>query len=182
MTNSDSLDAESATAPTTKPESDALNMSAGAEMLIERMKTNPDDFIYGGRFYKVRTAIERTSDDSSGWISPRDFEALVEAYGRLILEPLFSEWVYNEIFNPKEEEPSPFAYSNAMAQGQKAQMQQAMLNSTRSGMYASGMTNALQGVGLWQGAVPPNMAVGLTEPTVSAPAGIFKSIKNTLGI
>jgi hypothetical protein len=178
MTNSDSLGAESATEPTTKPESDAMNMSAGAEMLIARMKTNPDDFIYGGRFYKVRTAIERTSDDSSGWISPRDFEALVEAYGRLILEPQFSEWVYNEIFNPKEEEPSPFAYSNAMAQGQKAQMQQAMLNSTRSGMY---MTNPLQGVGLWQGAVPPNMAVGLTDTNATS-TSVFGSIKNKLGL
>ena len=39
MTNSDSLGAESATEPTTKPESDAMNMSAGAEMLIARMKT-----------------------------------------------------------------------------------------------------------------------------------------------
>jgi hypothetical protein len=176
MTNSESLDAESATEPTTKPESDAMNMSAGAEMLISRMKTNPDDFTYGGKFYKVRTAIERTSDDSSGWISPRDFEALVEAYGRLILEPKFSEWVYGEIFNPKEEELNPYhgSYKQAAVQGQLAQMQQAMLNSTRSGMYATGMTNPLQGVGMWQGAVP--------STTVRPPTGIFKSIKNTLGI
>jgi hypothetical protein len=39
MTNSDSLGAESATEPTTKPEPADLNMSAEAEMLIKRMKT-----------------------------------------------------------------------------------------------------------------------------------------------
>lgn len=126
MTNSESLGAESATAPTTKPESDDLNMSAGAEMLIARMKTNPEDFDYGGRFYRVRTAIEQTSDPA-GWISPRDFEALTEAYGRLILEPKFSEWVYGEIFNPKEDVPLTSLYAQAQMQGQKVQLQNAML-------------------------------------------------------
>lgn len=183
MTNSESLDAESATEPTTKPESDAMNMSAGAEMLISRMKTNPDDFTYGGKFYKVRTAIERTSDDSSGWISPRDFEALVEAYGRLILEPQFSEWVYNEIFNPKEEEQSYHgSYKHAAIQGQLAQMQNAMLNShvgLRPGMAVQ-MTNPLQNAALTinPNAGNPTMTLGKTTLSES----MLSQIKTKLGL
>jgi hypothetical protein len=180
MTNSESLDAESATEPTTKPESDAMNMSAGAEMLISRMKTNPDDFTYGGRFYKVRTAIERTSDDSSGWISPRDFEALVEAYGRLILEPKFSEWVYGEIFNPKEEEPSPYhgSYKQAAVQGQLAQMQNAMLNSHVG--LRPGMISPLQGAALTinPNAGNPTMTLGKTTLSES----MLSQIKTKLGL
>ena len=103
MTNSELSDDESATAPTTKPESAALNMSAGAEMLIARMKTNPDDFKYGGRFYRVMESANRAHGD--GWITERDCRALQDAYGEHIQEADFSEWVYNEIFNPKEEVP-----------------------------------------------------------------------------
>lgn len=141
MTNSESLDAESATEPTTKPESADLNMSAGAEMLIERMKTNPEDFNFGGKFYKVRSVLEQTHA-AVGWISPRDFEALLEAYGRLILEPKFSEWVYGEIFNPKEPEPLQNIY--AQMQGQRAQMQNAMQSSLLqgTGMYSTAIGSA----------------------------------------
>ena len=134
-------------------------------MLIERMKTNPDDFKYSGRFYRVVEAMN--APHGQGWVSERDQEALRSAYQEHIQEAEFSEWVYNEIFNPKEEEPNPIY----MMQGQKAQMQQAMLNSTRSGMYASGMTNLLQ----------PGMAVGLTDTNATS-TSVFKSIKNTLGI
>jgi hypothetical protein len=168
MTNSDSLDAESATAPTTKPESASVNMSAGAEMLIERMKTNPDDFNYGGKFYRVVEAMN--APHGQGWVSERDQEALRGAYAEHIQEAEFSEWVYNEIFNPKEPEKDLHKmYAQAQSQGQRAQMQNAM----RSSMYASGMTNPLQGV-MWQGAVPETANANTTS--------VFGSIKNKLGI
>jgi hypothetical protein len=164
MTNSDSLDAESATAPTTKPESASVNMSAGAEMLIERMKTNPEDFKYGGRFYRVVEAMN--APHGQGWVSERDQEALRDAYAEHIQEAEFSEWVYNEIFNPKEPEKD-LHKMYAQAQGQKAQIQRAMQGSM------------LTGTGYYGAAIQPGMAV---EVSNANPTGIFKSIKNTLGI
>jgi hypothetical protein len=165
----------SANAQTIKPKLEESKMSAGAEMLIERMKTNPEDFEYGGRFYKIGIAVQQAGPEVSGWISPRDLEALIEAYGHLILEPKFTEWVYEEIFNPKEPEPMINMYQ-AQAQGQKAQMQQAMLNSTRSGMYT---TSALQGIGMWQGAVPSN---SITLGNTSLDESMLQKIKNKLGL
>lgn len=109
-TNSDLSADESATASTTKPESDNVNMSAGAEMLIERMKTNPEDFKYGGRFYRVTQTV--LNGHHAGWVSRRDYEALTSAYEGLFTEVEFSEWVYGEIFNPKEEPaPSPWGHT-----------------------------------------------------------------------
>jgi len=96
--NSNSCADESANEPTTKPASDDLNMSAGAEMLIARMKTNPEDFQYGAKFYRVVKALE----DGQQWVSRRDRDALRRAYDMNIVEGDFTEWVYGEIFNPKE--------------------------------------------------------------------------------
>jgi hypothetical protein len=166
MTNSESLGAESATEPTTKPESDAMNMSAGAEMLIARMKTNPDDFKYGGRFYRVVEAMN--APHGQGWVSERDQEALRLAYGEHIQEAEFSEWVYNEIFNPKEPEKD-LHKMYAQAQGQKAQIQRAMQGAM------------LTGTGYYGAAIQPGMAVGLTDTNATS-TSVFKSIKNTLGI
>jgi len=142
MTNSESLGAESATAPTTKPESADLNMSAGAEMLIERMKTNPEDFKYGGKFYRVMDAIQAKGQ---GWISGRDLVALSDAHDKHIKEADFSEWVYGEIFNPKEPEPVQNMY--AQMQGQRAQMQNAMQSSLvqGTGMFNPVMTMSNSG-------------------------------------
>lgn len=111
--NSNSCADESATEPTTKPASDDLNMSAGAEMLIARMKTNPEDFQYGAKFYRVVKALE----DGQQWISRRDRDALRRAYDMNIVEGDFTEWVYGEIFNPKETEPDlQSKYANALGQ------------------------------------------------------------------
>lgn len=109
---------ESVNEPTTKPASEDLNMSAGAEMLIERMKTNPEDFKYGGKFYRVVQALT----DGQTWVSKRDRAVLREVYEETVVEADFSAWVYNEIFNPKEEEPVHNLYAQAQAQGQRAQM------------------------------------------------------------
>ena len=105
---------ESVNEPTTKPASEDLNMSAGAEMLIERMKTNPEDFKYGGKFYRVVQALT----DGQTWISKRDRAVLREVYEETVVEADFSAWVYNEIFNPKEEEPQqPYQQAYARALG-----------------------------------------------------------------
>lgn len=163
MTNSESLDAESATEPTTKPKSDSVNMSAGAEMLIERMKTNREDFKYQGRFYSVVEAIQK---QGHGWVSPRDQLALQGAYAEHIQEAEFSEWVYNEIFNPKEPDADlQKMYMQAQSQGQQAQIQRAMQNAmlTGTGYYGPGSISGAS-----------NAA---TQNT-----GVLGPIKNKLGI
>lgn len=165
MTNLESFDAESETEPTTKPKSDSVNMSAGAEMLIERMKTNPEDFKYGGKFYRVVDAINAKGQ---GWISERDYRALYLAYQEHIQEAEFSEWVYNEIFNPKEPEQD-FHRMYAQAQGQKAQIQRAMQGAM------------LTGTGYYGAALQPGMAVSLTDNTATN-TSVLGSIKNKLGI
>ena len=81
------------------------NMSAGAEMLIERMKTNPEDFKHNGRFYRVVEASNQNMPHQ-GWVSARDALAIRAAYEEHIQEADFTEWVYNEIFNPEEPEPA----------------------------------------------------------------------------
>jgi hypothetical protein len=96
MTNSESLGAESATEHEPKP---AVTMSAGAEMLISRMKTNPEDFKYGGRFFRV---VDALASPPQAWVSQRDIAALRPAYEEHIQEAEFSAWVYGEIFNQEE--------------------------------------------------------------------------------
>jgi len=173
MTNLESFDAESATAPTTKPESDALNMSAGAEMLIERMKTNPDDFKYAGRFYRVVEAMN--APHGQGWVSERDQEALRSAYGEHIQEAEFSEWVYNEIFNPKEPEPVQNLY--AQMQGQRTQMQNAMLRNAAVPLAIQPKgTGAMMTLNANAG--NPTMTLGNTTLSES----MLTQIKNKLGL
>jgi hypothetical protein len=168
MTNSESLGAESATEPTTKPESADLNMSAGAEMLIERMKTNPEDFKYGGKFYRVVEAIQK---QGQGWISPRDQLALQNAHSEHIQEAEFSEWVYGEIFTPKEEE-TPAGYQRAYTQnlaGSMMQAKNALAAQTLNGMFGTqAMTmssNGNLGVGTSTGA--NSLSVGAAGSTTA---------------
>jgi len=185
MTNSESLGAESATAPTTKPESADLSMSAGAEMLIERMKTNPEDFRYGGKFYRVMDAIQAKGQ---GWISDRDLVALRDAHDKNIKEAEFSEWVYGEIFNPKEEE-TPAGYQRAYTQNlaqSLAQTKNAVASGVLSGVYGN---NALQNTTL-VGSSPstvmtvnansgnPTLTLGQTALTES----MLGQIKTKLGL
>jgi hypothetical protein len=66
--------------------------------------------------------------------------ALSDAHDKHIKEADFSEWVYGEIFNPKEPEPVQNTY--AQMQGQRAQMQNAMQSSLVQG---TGMSNIALG-------------------------------------
>ena len=109
-TNSESSAAENETANAATNELDVQGMSSGAAMLIERMRTNPDDFKYGGRFYLVVQGLE--SDQS--WISARDKRALNPAYELHIQEAEFTEWVYGVIFAPKVEQPEQKAYAGSL--------------------------------------------------------------------
>lgn len=172
--NSNSCADESVNAPTTKPASEESNMSAGAEMLIERMKTNPEDFKYGGRFYRVVQALE----DGQQWVSRRDRDALRVAYDATIKEAEFSEWVYGEIFNPKEPEPDlQSKYANALGQSMmntKNALAGQML--TPGAIYGS----PLQGAALTVNANAGNPTMTLGNTTIDE--STLKKIKNKLGL
>lgn len=177
--NSNSCADESATEPTTKPASEDSNMSAGAEMLIERMKTNPEDFKYGGRFYRVVDAINAKGQ---GWISERDYRALASAYQEHMQEPDFTEWVYGEIFNPKE--PDVAAQNvYAQMQGQKSQIQSQMAQQMGSAIYGNAIQNNLSSApGSWTvstGSAATN-AIKLGNTTLSE--SMLTQIKNKLGL
>ena len=160
-------------------------------MLIERMKTNPEDFRYGGRFYRV---VDAVNAKGQGWISDRDWIALRDAYDVIVKEAEFSEWVYGEIFNPKEPEP---ASQNIYTQNLARSMQQTK-NAIAGGVFQSGFSDPhgiygspLQGTTL-VGASPLNGAA----LTVNANAGnstmtlgnttlsesMLDQIKNKLGL
>jgi len=193
MTNSESLDAESATEPTTKPESDASTMSAGAEMLIARMKTNPEDFNYNGKFYRVIEAV-RAGAPYQGWISTRDTAALRAAYEANIQEPEFTEWVYGEIFNPKEPEPATAKMYTQNLAGSMMQAKNAVAGGVLQGaftdprgIYGSPLQNAalvgaspLQGAALTVNANAGNPTLTLGNTTISE--SMLSQIKNKLGL
>jgi hypothetical protein len=118
-------------------------MSAGAEMLIARMKTNPEDFQYGAKFYRVVKALE----DGQQWVSRRDRDALRRAYDMNIVEGDFTEWVYGEIFNPKEIEPDiQSKYANALGQS---------MMGTKNAIAGQ----VLQNSAMWNGTVPAQGAI-----------------------
>ena len=163
---------ESVNEPTTKPASEDLNMSAGAEMLIERMKTNPEDFKYGGKFYRVVQALT----DGQTWVSKRDRAALREVYEETVVEADFSAWVYNEIFTPKEpEQPTPNIY--AQMQGQKAQIQ------SQLAQQMSTIPNGLSSSpGSWTVNTGSTLASSLTLGNTTLDESMLQKMKNKLGL
>ena len=171
--NSNSYADESVTEKPTKPASDGSSMSAGAEMLIERMKTNPDDFKFGGKFYRVVQAIT----DGQQWVSKRDRVALRGAYDATIVEPDFSEWVYGEIFNPKEPEPEPVQSLYAQSQGQKAQIQAQLAQQMTA--VPNGLSSA---PGSWTVSTGSTMANSLTLGNTTLSESMLTQIKNKLGL
>lgn len=96
-TNSESSAAENETANAVTNESGEQGMSSGAAMLIERMKTNPDDFKFSGKFFRV---VDSIHEPEQRWISSRDMRALRAAYELHIRESEFAAWVVETIFSP----------------------------------------------------------------------------------
>jgi len=77
-----------------------LDCSDGARMLIERMKTNPEDFNYGGKLYRAVDA-ER--------LSVRDLKAYNDAHDRYIKEPALMVSVLQALLvQPDEDEMSKY--------------------------------------------------------------------------
>jgi len=115
--------------------------SAGATMLIERMKTHPEEFRGEGRFTGVVRDVKTGATPT--WISRRDVAALADAFD-LMLEDLFTEHVLTTIVGggKEEAEASPTkapAYNNTA----QAAYSQAVMEAHRAAMQQ----NALAGIG-----------------------------------
>lgn len=81
--------------------------SGGAEMLIQRMKDYPEEFVRDGRFAGMIRAIIKDGmmvSNLQGGVSRRDREALLVAYEALV-EDLFTENVTKMIF--ENQSPAP---------------------------------------------------------------------------
>lgn len=127
--------------------------SAGVNILLERIKTNPEDFESVGRFTSiVEDVFDSVQDSSKGWVLHKAFRvrmltdeeiiALHEAF--MALErPKFDAWVIREMLTDKNENSKPWqdAFSRAnsrasilyKAQGMQAKQiaaQQAMLQNS----------------------------------------------------
>ena len=97
-----------------------LDCSAGAKMLIERMKTNPEDFDFGGKLYSVH---ERRH------MSARDKDAVLDAYDKYIIEPKFMAEVLLALTAPVETEEQSFkAYTSGRSSG-KSMLGNAVIDS-----------------------------------------------------
>ena len=73
-----------------------INCSDAARMLIERMQTNPEDFNYGGKLYRVTEKAQ---------MSARDLKAYVDAHDTYIKEPRLMVHVLESLLvQPEEEE------------------------------------------------------------------------------
>ena len=85
--------------------SDELACSDGAKMLIERMKSNPEEFRNSsGRWAQVvnqMLAVRRGGFDSSHMMSTRDMNALFNAYQEYVMETALAEYVMTELMDPE---------------------------------------------------------------------------------
>jgi hypothetical protein len=135
--------------------SEELNCSEGARMLIERMQTHPDDFKYNGRFMKIVDQIRGNSPVGYGDISSRDRSALTAAYEKHIMEPSFTEYVVDEIFNgekrrkeEQEQQQRDVQARYAHAQNQLAPGMLGTWSDPRMALQGSAV-NLAQGRQLW---------------------------------
>ena len=78
-----------------------LDCSPAVAMMIERMQTHPEDFMYEGKLYRVT---------EQGQMSARDRKAFNEAHDKYILEPNLMVMVLEALMkpdDPKEDERVP---------------------------------------------------------------------------
>ncbi len=87
--------------------SEELNCSDGAKMLIERMKTNPEEFRGGQARWAVVInqvlQVRRGAVENNIMMSKRDMNALWDAFERHVMEPALAEFAIEELMTPKAE-------------------------------------------------------------------------------
>jgi hypothetical protein len=81
-------------------------LNDGITMVIERMKTNPEEFEYGGKMYEYANMAAELMDKSAHqrlwFLSVADKKALVTAYTDMHKQR-FTTGVVQTIFDPKPE-------------------------------------------------------------------------------
>ena len=141
-------------------------MNEGVKVLIERMKTNPEDFqmhpipqgVKRGRFYWITEEMQKYLNIQGGHyymtlLKKDDLDALVEAFKDMHQQE-FTDKVMKDLFKEEEQIPTPEIAGGWLPQGQRAQQSgryafdnsttiinpyQAQINAT------SGLTNVSQG-------------------------------------
>lgn len=97
--NNESSRSENATATTTNASDAPDTMSEGARILIEAMKTNPEEFKPDGKYNWVVPQLAGVRG-----MSTRDHAVLTAAYDRYIIEPQFTERVVKTTLGVDEQE------------------------------------------------------------------------------
>ena len=106
-------------------------MNEGVKVLIERMKTNPDDFqmhpirqgVRRGRFYWITEEMQNylTRQGSHYYMTllkQEDVDALVDAFKDMHQQE-FTDKVMKDLFKEEEQTPSPDVAGGWLAQGQR---------------------------------------------------------------
>ena len=119
-------------------------------MLIERMQTNPEDFNYGGKLYRVTENAQ---------MSARDKKAISEAHDTYIKEPRLMVHVLESLLVQPEEENVKMTYRPAMTLGSSGN-----LGIGTQGRYATGHMDAR---GLWAAPVK-NEGQPIFDPTTDS--------------
>jgi hypothetical protein len=87
--------------------SDELNCSDGAKLLIERMKTNPEEFRGGQARWSVvvnqMLQVRRGAVENNLMMSRRDMNALFDAFETHVMEHALAEFAIHELMEPKPE-------------------------------------------------------------------------------
>lgn len=99
---------------------DELDCSDGAKMLIERMKTHPDEFRGGSARWAVvmnqTLQVRRGGVESNVFVSKRDMNALFAAFETHVMETSLTEHVIKELMEPKEERKKVQVMTKTQAQ------------------------------------------------------------------
>ena len=85
-----------------------LDCSPAAAMMIERMQTHPEDFLYGGKLHHMSENVD---------LSKRDRQALNEAHDKYIKEPELMVWLLETLMKPEEDEKLKYKASGRYAIG-----------------------------------------------------------------
>lgn len=103
--SNDSSRSENATATTTNASGVPDTMSEGARILIEAMKTNPEEFMPEGKYNWVLNALTAPrSSYALPMLSTRDHDLILTAVERYIIEPQFTERVVKTTLGVDEQE------------------------------------------------------------------------------
>jgi hypothetical protein len=120
--------------------SEELNCSDGAKMLIERMKTNPEEFRGGHARWAIVInqvlQVRRGGVENNIMMSKRDMNALWDAFERHVMEPALAEFAIEELMTPKPERKK--VQVNPLTKAQLDRQMSDMLQAEFSRAYAEG--------------------------------------------